>query len=147
VFFRNLVTERCGRCEASAPKSKENWCCCPNCGLIYEFLETDKPCGKCTTPVPAMASKPPEICKHMLLPLYGALFLTHISISPYAASHPESFSGTQAVQYAMAHPVDPRTHSNHGTPMYRNPYIEPMSAYNRDREEEVNIIHPFELKP
>jgi hypothetical protein len=42
-----------------------------------------------------------------------------------------------AIHHAMSNSVNPRTHSNHGTPVYTNPYINNTIAHTPDDSDEV----------
>lgn len=128
--FPNLTGNQCGRCKSLTPKPKENWGLCTLCGDLYEFLDKAT-CFKCQ----ADQGLP------VTLPFSFISLKDFILISEKTDN---SLADAAAVRHAMSNSVNPRTHSNYGSPVYANPYINKTVSLTPDNNDEV--LSYFTLK-
>ncbi|KAF8961420.1 kinase-like domain-containing protein [Flammula alnicola] len=104
---------------------------CSGCSASFPNL-TGNRCGRCKT----LAPKPKE--NWSLCTLCGDLyeFLDKAACFKCQADQGKADNADAAVRHAMSNSVNPRTHSNYGSPVYINPYINNTLSLTPDDNDE-----------
>ncbi|KAF8179207.1 kinase-like domain-containing protein [Pholiota molesta] len=104
---------------------------CSGCSASFPNL-TGNRCGRCKT----FSPKPKENWR--MCTLCGDLyeFLDKAICVKCQVDQDKADNSGAAIHHAMSNSVNPRTHSNHGTPVYTNPYINNTIAHTPDDSDE-----------